>query len=125
MAKDTCDREVKNWCFTRGDNPVIVATLVDGDAAAIDLTSAVVVLTVNSLESPPDETTQIFQLAGAIQAPATAGIVHFSPTTVQANQEPASYFYDIQVTFADGTRRTIAIGDWEYDANDISDPGAD
>ena len=125
VAKDSCGREVKNWCFTRGDNPTIVVTLTDAsDNTAIDLTGASAVLTVNTLEYPVDTSTQVFQLAGAIQAPATGGIIHFQPTTAQANQSPGCYFYDVQVTFADGTRRTLGIGEWEYDGSDISDPGA-
>ncbi len=123
MAKDSCDREIVNLCFTRGDNPILVLTLTDELAAAIDLTGAAVLLTVDSLEEPPDTATQIFVLTGAIQSPTTAGIVHFSPTTAQANQAPAAYFYDVQVTFSDGSRRTVVAGDWEYDARDISEPG--
>ena len=130
VAKDNCGREVKNWCFTRGDNPTIVVTVTDANSAdplnpdPVDLTGATAKLTVDSLQSPVGTATQIFELTGAVQAPATGGIIHFQPTTVQANQTPGSYFYDVQVILADGTRRTIATGDWEYDAGDISDPGA-
>lgn len=125
MAKDACLRELKDWCFTRGDNPTIVATLTDtSDSSPIDLTGATTKLTVDANDEPTDASTQIFELTGVIQAPATAGIIHFQPTTSQANQVPDTYFYDIQIVFADGTRRTVATGSWTYDGGDISDPGA-
>jgi len=123
MAEDRCGREVRNWCFTRGDNVAIKATLTDNaDDSAIDLTGCTVVLTVNSDIFPDDDTNEVFVLTGDIQSPPTDGIVHFQPTTTQANQTPGVYFYDIQVTFLDGSRLTVATGEWEYDGQDISDP---
>ena len=125
VAKDNCGREVKNWCFTRGDNPTIVVKVTDAtDNTAVDLTGATTKLTVHTTPTPTDASTEVFELTGAIQAPATGGIVHFQPSTIEANQTPAVYFYDVQIIFSDGTRRTVATGDWEYDAGDLSDPGA-
>jgi len=125
VAKDTCLREIKDWCFTSGDNPTLVVTMTDtSDGSAIDITGATIVLTVSKDDEPTDTSNQLFQLTGAIQAPSTGGIVHFQPTKTQANQPADTYFYDVQVTFSDGTRRTIATGDWVYDGKNISDPGA-
>ena len=126
VAKDSCGREVHNFCFTRGDNPTVVVELVEtGTTTPIDLTGATAKLSVHSVEFPVDVSTQIFELAGAIQAPATGGVVHFQPTTIEANQPAAEYYYQVQVVFADGTRRTFVTGLWEYDGADLVDTWLD
>jgi len=127
MAKDSSGREVKNWAFAAGDNPTVVVTLTDSvTSAAIDLTSATAKLTVANVtfSGGTRTVTPLFELTGAIQSPATGGVVHFQPTKAQANQPIAAYEYDIQVLFPDGTRRTVARGNWEY-TEDITDTGQD
>ena len=128
VAKDACGREIKNWCFPAGDNPTIVVTVTDAaDNSAVDLTGAtakLVVVSVNETTSPAT-ITPLFDLTGAVQSPATAGIVHFAPSKAQANSGGvASYRYDVQLEFPDGTRRTVAVGDWVYD-QDYADTGLD
>jgi len=126
VAKDAYGREVKNWKFPAGDNPTIVVTVTDAsDSSAVDLTSASAKLTVADVSMVDNvrTVTEKFELTGAIQTPATGGIIHFQPTTTQANGLGIGCFrYDVQIVFSDGTRRTVAVGDWETDG-DISDTG--
>lgn len=126
VAKDACGREIKNWCFPAGDNPTIVVTVTDSaDDSAVDLTGATSKLTVVSVNdaTSPATITELFELTGATQSPATGGIIHFQPTPTQANSGGvAAYRYDVQITFSDGTRRTVAVGDWIYE-QDYADTG--
>jgi len=125
LAKDSSGREVKNWAFAAGDNPTVVMTLTDSvTGSAIDLTSATAKLTVANVtfSGSTRNVSELFELNGVVQTPATSGIVHFQPTRTQANQPVGAYEYDIQVTFPDLTRRTVARGNWEY-TEDITDTG--
>ena len=126
VTQDACGREIVNFCFPAGDNPTVkVALTKTSDGTAIDLTGASAVLTVVTVNdaTSPATITELFELTGDIQSPETDGIIHFKPTTTQANSGGvAAYRYDVQVTFADGTRRTLVVGDWIYD-QDYADTG--
>lgn len=108
-----CVPEVK-ICRTRGDTFPFDIFLKDAAGVAIDVTGSTFLLSVNTLSDPPDISTQLFQLVGAIVAPGTNGQVRFTPTTPDANQTPGTYFYDIQWT-AGSSIRTILRGEWEVE----------
>lgn len=68
-------------------------------------------LTLNTLEDPPDVSTQVLQMVGTITNPVT-GIVEFRPTLVEATGlTPGVYFYDIQVYNAFGVVIKTAVKD--------------
>lgn len=93
----------------RGDTAPDQISIVDSNGVAVSLTGLSFRLTVDSLEEPPDNTTQILQMVGVIDDPAT-GIVLFSPTVLESDALiPGFYFYDIQL-FRSATNiiRTIA-----------------
>lgn len=113
MAKNASDQDIIDLSFPRGDNKTVELTLTDSDSNAIDLSGLTVILTVNSDDEPSDITDQVFQLTGTV-TDGPNGVVQFKPTTTQAVQSPETYFYDIQVTLADGTRLTPVIGKWKY-----------
>jgi len=92
-------------CIYRGDTAKLIFNLKDSTGAAFDGTGRTYLLSVNSLEEPPDGTTQIFQVAGVV---ATTQ-VSFTPTTPNV-ANVISAFFDIQETAADATILTIAKG---------------
>jgi hypothetical protein len=98
-------RDRNTLTIRRGDSYPIPFTLVDAAGAALDLTDCAVVLTVNSLEAPPDDTTELCQVAGVLADDPTTGGVSFTPTTADT-AVPGEYHYDIQVTEAAGHVRT-------------------
>lgn len=102
----------------RGDTAADLITVQNSAGVAIDISGFTFVLTVNSLENPPDSTTEIYSIAGVILV-ALSGTVEFVPLTANANQLPAIYFYDIQMTDDVGRIKTIDKGKYTY-TQDIS-----
>jgi hypothetical protein len=78
----------------------------------LDITGFTVVLTVDELEEPPDNTTQIFQSTGVI-TDGPGGKVAFTLTDPQAATPPGDYYYDMQYTDLASKIRTFAKGTWQ------------
>ena len=97
----------------RGDTAADEITVQDSAGVAVDITSFTFLLTVSSLENPPDNTSEMYSVAGAILV-AAAGTVEFVPSGVQADQKPADYYYDIQMIDAAARIKTIAKGKYTY-----------
>lgn len=92
----------------RGDSYPIRLTLTDKTTKLpIDLTDCSLLFTVNTVAAPVDITTQVFQVAGAIGAPASTGLATFTPTALNTALDPGKYYYDIQLTDAAGNIRTV------------------
>lgn len=92
----------------RGDSYPITFTVTDkASGVAIDLTGAAAVMTVDTLKNPPDTTTRVFSVTGVLDAVPTSGRVAFTPTTTHT-ATAGKYYYDVQLTLADGSVRTIA-----------------
>jgi hypothetical protein len=102
----------------RGDTAADEFTIVDEDGAAVDITGYSFVLTVNTLKNPPDDTTELYAIAGDI-VDAPNGVVEFVPTDIQADQNPGKYYYDVQMTDAQSRIRTVVKGTYKY-TQDIS-----
>ena len=84
--------------YKRGDSRPIIFKLTDSEGDPLDLTGyANAVLAVNTLQHPPDATTEEFKVVGVIDAVPTTGRIAFSPTTTQTNIAIKTYFYDAQV----------------------------
>ena len=97
----------------RGDTAADEITVQTSAGAAVDVTGFTFVLTVSSLENPPDNVTELYNITGTILVPA-AGTVEFVPSAIQADQKPATYYYDIQMTDGAGRIKTIAKGAYIY-----------
>ena len=83
----------------RGDSFPITMTLRDSETLEpIDLTGYSALMTVNSEQFPTDASNQLWQTAGALDADPTTGIVVFTPSTSDTDQDPGTYFYDVQIT---------------------------
>lgn len=102
MAKDTAA-----ITLFRGDSYPIVFTLKDkATGLPIDLTAATLVMTVDTLKEPPDDTTSVFELAGELDADPATGKVSFTPLTTDT-ATVGSYYYDVQLTDGDNNIRTV------------------
>ena len=97
----------------RGDTAADEITVQTSAGAAVDVAGFTFVMTVSSLENPPDGTSELYNITGTITG-AAAGQVEFVPSALQADQKPATYYYDIQMTDAGGRIKTIAKGAYVY-----------
>jgi hypothetical protein len=90
----------------RGDSYPITLN-VSQNSVAMDLTDCSFVMTVDTLQAPPDNTTKLFEVIGILNVPPTDGIVLFTPTTTDTDIDVGKYYYDIRMTDADSNIRTI------------------
>jgi len=98
----------------RGDSYPLELTIKNkSDGEVIDLTGYSFILTVDTLKTPPDDTTKVFEVAGVLDADPSTGKVSFTPTTTDTNIDPASYYYDVQMIDSSGHIRTIAKNKWK------------
>lgn len=97
----------------RGDTVADRFTINDADGNAVDLTGFTVVLALDSRERPDDVSTQVYELTGTLITPAS-GIVDFQPSTLQADQEPGTYYYDIQLKDGSNNIETVDTGQYQY-----------
>mgnify|MGYP003385405784 CR=1 FL=1 len=103
----------------RGDTVADEFLVTDATGAALDLTGASLIMTVSTVKAPTDGTTKLFELPGVIIGAPTAGIVHFTPSALQANQTPGKYYYDIQLTDGTGAITTLVLDVYSF-KQDIS-----
>lgn len=97
----------------RGDtNPDDVLILQPSGAVA-DLTGYTAVMTINKRENPADNTDRLYQINATFPLP-SSGIARFSPSTMQADQVPGVYYFDIQLTDGTGVVRTAVKGKYVY-----------
>lgn len=100
-------RKTQAITMYRGDSYPITLTLTDKTSgASINLTGCTLLMTVDSLAEPPDDTTKLFEVSGVLDADPTTGKATFTPTSTHT-ATPGSYFYDVQLTDADGNIRTV------------------
>lgn len=97
----------------RGDTAADQITVQDNAGVAIDVTGYGFILSVNSVQNPPSNATELYSLTGTI-LDAAGGIVEFVPTLGNADQKPAIYHYDIQMTDDIGRIKTIESGTYTY-----------
>ena len=91
----------------RGDSyPIAFPLKYASTGLPLDLTGCSLLLTVDALPDPPDATTQVFQLTGVIDANPATGKVYFTPQ-ITDTAAVGSYYYDVQLTDADGNIRTV------------------
>lgn len=96
----------------RGDTYAEEWVVIDpATGAVVDITGASFRLTVDRRQEPADATTKLFHADGQIVAPASNGRVRFPLTGPQADNVGA-FFFDVQMTAADGGIRTLDSGTW-------------
>lgn len=95
----------------RGDTSPDVF-LVSKSRVATNLTGCTFKLTLNTLRSPLDATTQVYQVEGIV-ADAATGLVSFTPTLLQSDHV-GYFFYDVQMTDSYGVVQTLVDGSYTY-----------
>lgn len=96
----------------RGDTAADQFT-IKRSGVVVDLTGCTLKLTVNSEKDPVDDTNQLFSVDGVVTS-AVNGQVEFAPDGTQADQNPGDYYYDIQLTDADGAILTADKGRYRF-----------
>lgn len=92
----------------RGDSYPITLTIRDAiTKALVDLTGATLKMTVDTLANPPDASTKLFDVAGVLTGTPTDGKATFTPT-IENTGTVGDYYYDVQLTDAEGNIRTVA-----------------
>ena len=98
----------------RGDSYPLELTIKNKETKVIiDLTGYAFSLTVDTLQDPPDDTTQVFEVPGVLDIDPTLGRVSFTPTVLQTAIDAKGYFYDVQMTDSSGNIRTIVKNKWK------------
>ena len=96
----------------RGDTVPDQFTLTDADENPVDITGYTFTMTVDTLKTPPDNTTLVYQLTGTITN-AAAGEFEFAPSAVQADLT-GNYWYDIQMVDGGGAIQTLVKDKYVY-----------
>jgi len=76
-----------------------------------DITGGSLLLTIDPSPRPEDDTTNVAQLVGTAIDEAQ-GTVEFEISENQADLSPRRYFYDIELTEAGGSIRTLVTGEY-------------
>jgi hypothetical protein len=100
-----------NLTRNRGDTYPHLITVKDSAGVAVNIAGFAFKLTVDPSPDPADALENLFQITGVIED-APNGQVSFTPTGVEADQDPDTYFYDIEMTDAGSAIRTIAKGSY-------------
>jgi hypothetical protein len=98
--------------FAGDTNPIQFT--ISRDGAPLDLTGALLYLTVDPEPAPIDSETNVLQLEGVI-ADAPGGVVQFTPTEEQAEIEPGKYRYDVLLVEASGAQHIVIRGRFDVD----------
>ena len=102
--------------IVRGDTePCEPIQIVDSQGAAILQINDIVRLTVNSLENPPDNTTQILQFSKTMLSGDLLTQVVFTPEDADwTGVTPADYHYDLEIERPGSPARFFTVGKGEY-----------
>lgn len=106
--------------YYRNDTRPIRVTVRDRKTLVpINITGKLFSLTIDPSENPTDDTANVATLTGVVEDGAN-GVVAFTPTENQMNFAPADYWFDVQMSNANGTNRTTAIKGRFYHKQDIT-----
>lgn len=97
--------------YKRGDSRTLPIRFSLGGAYRDFTGWTALILTVHSVATPTDETTKVLEMAGALDADPTTGLLYFTPADTDATDlDPAVYFHDIQGVNAASETETLCEG---------------
>lgn len=102
----------EDLCVRRGDSPIIPIVVRDDQLAVVNISGYTFLMTVDPSPAPASDVNNLFQVAGVI-TDAANGRLTFQPSTVNTDQSPGVYFYDIQMITTASSKRTILSGQFE------------
>lgn len=107
-------------CVSRGDTQPWTFTIKDDQVppVVVNITGFSYRLTVDPSDEPVDSANNLFTLTGTI-TDGPNGVVQFAMTSIQSDQTPDVYFYDLEQTDGATDIRTISKGEFEF-KQDIS-----
>lgn len=99
----------------RGDTYPITLTIKNKTTGnPITLTGYSFKLSVDTREKPDDASTLLFAVdAVVLDQGSYPGQITFTPTAVQTDQTPKTYYYDVQMTDPSSNVRTITKDKWK------------
>jgi len=99
----------------RGDTKPIVFQLWEDKTAgvALDITDFTFTFTVNVKKAPVVTDAPEFSLTGELVGAATDGQIRFLPTESNMDLIPKTYYYDLEVTDADGYKSTEVLNSFK------------
>ena len=98
----------KTICWGRGDSNAKGFIVQTSAGVAVNITGFTFKLTVNSDKAPTNQDNEQFSLTGSI-TDATNGKVAFSPSSVNTDITPGTYYYDIEQTDDGGLLSTVIV----------------
>jgi hypothetical protein len=110
MANDALLPAALDISRKRGDTFMFTIVFNEGGSPK-DFTGYTFKLAVNTDQKPSDASKQLFQLSDAITGD-SSGNVNILVGTVEADQLPKTYYYELQGTDGAGLIRTLAAGKW-------------
>jgi len=105
----------------RGDtyaDQFLVKNVNTGDV--VNLAGCSAILTLNREKNPENTTSQVYQLTGVFDEDTSTGLIDFSPNSTQADLV-GLFYYDVQLTDANGIVRTIAKDAYLYEQDITKD----
>lgn len=107
-----------------GDENPWTITLHGSNKEPLDVTGYTFLLNVDTLENPPDATTQVFSLTGTVTN-GPAGVVEFELDDVQSATDLGRYYYVLHAVDNIGRNLVLAMGRWLFvdscETNKVSD----
>jgi len=101
----------KNITRKRGDTyPIEWA--IKSNGSALDITGALVWLTVDPSSAPVDNSNNLFSISGTVTN-GPAGLIEFPISTPNADHL-GDYFYDLQIKDTSGFIRTVEAGKFKF-----------
>jgi len=103
--------QATNITRVRGDTFPFAFRVKDSNGTVVPITGYTFKLSVDTREEPDDDTTLLFEIDGVI-TDGDNGLVQFTLSSLQADQTPGTYYYDVEQIDLASKTRTILKGEW-------------
>lgn len=97
-------------CRVKG-NTYVEQVTIRQNGAALNITGGTVLLTINTLENPPSDATEVTEITGSI-TDGPNGVVEFTPDATLIAQAAGTYYYEVQLTLS-GVITSVMKGPFE------------
>lgn len=97
----------------RGDTIPDEFTVNDPNGSPQNITGATFVMTLDKRKAPPDATSVVVTINGTVTS-GSGGIVQFDWSALDADQEPGTYWFDIEMTDSLGVVQTLTVGKYTF-----------